>query len=905
MRKLDAEADELKLPDEEVLHGTLIDLGNIFIGLLFVTQPETLRRLAFLTVFYASPLRVRGYALARLVATNLPGEWWERLAKIHQTLEPYFEVGITFPRTIDEPYGRVTTQPGAPLSARAQKAAHALPWATGLRYAVDRAQWLRREGARLGDLPSQLSEAHNPPTDEFVIEFASRVTQLQVEIPVLELWAAVILLKQFFEVEHFDYSEFTPRFAELEKALITELAKVDHEGVGDRFKGWIKDQKDLQDDMVSSARKQAIKREVIGAIPALMLAPFAAEAAGAWIAEAVSTARWVIILGRAAAVTAVMQLVGPSGGVGGRPTVTGVLEQFGINLLSEGLGSLLRKFADIAETSNGIRRVMFKVLSARPTAFVVSTATVTAAQVAVAKLEAKVRGQGGETDITALLTLNAILNGLGFILGAAVRWPRKAARGETVTVAELVEFNRSEGIVLDETIAEKLIKLRIISLRAVWRQLGAEAEAGTLTPEQVAANKAEMLRLLGEVKGLVPGIAEARGMKFTTADVLAWLDEMGRAIGSLTHPGPQARVLALPETTPKLFQLESRDIWGFDPKDPPEPKATEALKATYLARRNDVVDLVPGEPNRGWEARDPQGRAVIQVLPVQPQVRGLLPPAVKDVGHGEQFDLGVARLQAQVDAPLLEAQLGDFLSRGGDTLEARMRLVERVLQVLGRPGFSPTPRVWQGLSRFLQLEGDVAVLARVMRYIGDSKGDLAAVVLTEFSNWDADAVHGLEALYRIRPNTTGEQLFALFGDFPEQLTLDLFRAINDLAPPRSIGLAQVIGRLTSGDLSERATSVVSPQQRGALGELFRGITLQQANPGKTIGFGVRQRVTDPVTQKEVLRVIDVAVLDVAPGEPSKVPAAQAPILFREEVKEDLERPFGRQSPLRTGEGHHQ
>lgn len=431
VRKLDAEADELKLPDEEVLHGTLIDLGNIFIGLLFVTQPETLRRLAFLTVFYASPLRVRGYALARLVATNLPGEWWERLAKIHQTLEPYFEVGITFPRTIDEPYGRVTTQPGAPLSARAQKAAHALPWATGLRYAVDRAQWLRREGARLGDLPSQLSEAHNPPTDEFVIEFASRVTQLQVEIPVLELWAAVILLKQFFEVEHFDYSEFTPRFAELEKALITELAKVDHEGVGDRFKGWIKDQKDLQDDMVSSARKQAIKREVIGAIPALMLAPFAAEAAGAWIAEAVSTARWVIILGRAAAVTAVMQLVGPSGGVGGRPTVTGVLEQFGINLLSEGLGSLLRKFADIAETSNGIRRVMFKVLSARPTAFVVSTATVTAAQVAVAKLEAKVRGQGGETDITALLTLNAILNGLGFILGAAVRWPRKAARGET------------------------------------------------------------------------------------------------------------------------------------------------------------------------------------------------------------------------------------------------------------------------------------------------------------------------------------------------------------------------------------------------------------------------------------------------------------------------------------------
>src|SRR5262249_10923656 len=156
-------------------------------------QPETLHRLAFLTVFYASPMRVQGYALARLVATKLPGEWWERLAKIHQTLERYFEVGIIFPR-ID--------RPGVLSSARAQKAERTLPWAAGLLFAIDRAQWLRREGARLGDLPSQLSEAHNPPTDEFVIEFASRITQLQVEMPILELWAAVILLKQFFEVEH-------------------------------------------------------------------------------------------------------------------------------------------------------------------------------------------------------------------------------------------------------------------------------------------------------------------------------------------------------------------------------------------------------------------------------------------------------------------------------------------------------------------------------------------------------------------------------------------------------------------------------------------------------------------------------------------------------------------------------
>jgi len=887
---LDREANDADTSDDGILQQTWVEIGDKFLDLVFVGQPETQHRLAFLLLFYSSPVRAHGYALARF-ANEKMAEWWNRLHLASKTLEDYFETPM-FPRSISDP----------PLILGQNNFQKNRAWRQGsdifqaLMRAIDRAQKLNNQVSRIGDPPGTLADASYPLEDNFTIMLAAEITQLRVETPILELWAGVVSMKKFFELQRFDYEEFIPRFDTLEKALAGELALADHTGIETRFNTWRDTTKTLLDDLVSSARRQGIERAIISAIPALLAAPIAAELAGVWVAEAVSTARWVIVIARAAAVSAVFQALGP-GPAPGQSVAVSIGEQFTINLLTEGFGAIFRNYADVAEASSGMRRALLKVVTSRPAAFISTTALVTAAQV----IEAKVDGQHGETDLTALLTVNLVINGLCTMITMAAKWPPKTPGRALITASELVEFNESQGIKIDPDIAGKMIKLAALSEASAvpLRRIQFEAKLDVLTPERFDAYVRQSEECYRAMQELLPGVPEALGLPVSSSTMLDWIAARIAYIRSVPFSAVKPRVYALPERTPGLVQLQSGDTWAFDREHPPSTEAMDALQKTYTDRGNKIIAL----PGGGWEAtKGPDGPTVIQVLPAAGQIKGLLPPAIEDVGgpdlkdvsRGAQFQVGLLRLKSQTIAPALKSRLSDFLSSGDGTIEVRERLVSRILQILGRPDFKATDGAWRGLNRFLYLEGDKAVLARVMQHVGDSNGTLANAVLEKFATFDADAVRGLETVYKIRPRTTAQQLFSLFEDFPTELTVDIFRTINTLAP-RSVGLSQVLGRLMSGDLGANATSVVSIHQRGALGELSRGFVLANENPGKPIGFGIEVRTVDPISGEVLLRIVDVAVLDPA-ATTSHAAIAQEQIAYAEESKEISSGHLGRGTP---------
>jgi len=133
----------------------------------------------------------------------------------------------------------------------------------------------------------------------------------------------------------------------------------------------------------------------------------------------------------------------------------------------------------------------------------------------------------------------------------------------------------------------------------------------------------------------------------------------------------------------------------------------------------------------------------------------------------------LTQVRAQTAAPQLEAQLAQALVQSGASP------VTRLMRIVGRFIAPDNQDAWLGLSTYLRLEGDPALLARVLTFrdsqsLARENALHADTVLRQLAAWDASAVRGLHAAYQIRRNLTTERIANLFANFePEQGERDL------------------------------------------------------------------------------------------------------------------------------------
>jgi hypothetical protein len=877
--ELDRLANAATSEGSEQLHDTFGLIAKYYIELPLLTltvstkldwlaredllQKEQFSRLAFLVTFYNTPARAAAYAVVAYAKRKLSG--------LEKNLRIVYASPLNYysgPALMKIPKSPFTELPESKKSLRSGSE-HII----AAIYAIGRYQFIAGAIDGIGDPPGRPEEVTRVPSPALAQTIAAAITHLQVEVAVLALWAPLADVRAIMSAHRIELGSYQKRLETLETAFAGEVKKYPHPTIEADYKRWQDDVTTLLDDVRSTIYWTEIKRAAAGSIPFLILGPLAAEAAGVWVAATISEARWVIALGRAAAVTLVSIALNPPTSFTAKTAGTLGLE-LAFNFFTEGLGQLFQKAGKLAETSLGMRRALLRLVSNPAISFALTTSSITAAQA----IEARATHQGGETSFTELLTINTILNVLGLVIGAALHWPPKAQKGGSITAIELVEFNRQKGITLDPKDAQLLLDLRLKSLAydQGFQKMAKAAQKGTLTQAEFEAYIDEGKALAKELKTKMPGLAESLKLGITREQIETSLDERIAELDRLKSAGLNAPLQGRPELVSGLQSTGVGPIWTYDPANP--PAQLEALRKSYEdpANGHKVREL----PGGGWEATDGQGRTVLEVLPAEPKIAGLLPPALKDQVKGEKAKTGADIVYDQTVRLELPSQLAAALRESGESV------VRRILQVIARPEFADfaakDPAVWEGLSNFLRLGGSPDTLARAI-WFQDTDGALSAHVLSEMAKWDASSVRGLEGLYRIRPKTTGNQLESLFDGLSSEQSREFFRAI-DILESKSRGLKQVLGRALSGDLSIRDTQVQSRHQRGALGEIFRGLKLMNNNPGKIIGFGVDVLVEDPVTKQATLRFFDVAVLEPVPGKPD-TPTSLLKILFVLESKE--------------------
>ena len=822
--------------------------------------PQTgIIRLAFLQTFYGDPQVILLYAVLRYVRQQLPILWDNlKLSTVTFALGDIGNTNFLASDILGFPPGSVEA---------------------GQIVAINRALWIQnqlydQQGSDIfGDLPNTQSAVRKVPESSLAASLSANIVQLYAEVPVLTLLKNVM---QVLRAIRSDYrvgvSGFTGSTAQrddwvrdlelIQTKLFNEL-KQPHDQpsiqqLAEQLNAWEKSVREKNKLVTDEIRRLEIISAIVEQLPFLFVGGAVASGFGAWVGEISGGSRLLMVLSEGVTITVFNALTAPSAT---RPTTpAGWAAQLGTNILLAGIG---RVFQTLVPTNLGgglasSRRILLTTAVQAGGAF----AATTLVQSAIQSLEQKAAHQGGESSFTEMLTLNAIMNGLGLLFGAAVRVePAGAPAGQTLalpTPKDLASQWKSRGVPIDEPAAQEWLDLvnRSNEFRDRYRQLAKAAREGKWTEADFENWRNEGVDLADDLGKKLPRLAKVLGSTHTPAEIENFVNTIRNWLKNLHYTDP---VELRPEYIPELRQVGEGPTWIYDQPQP--PARVSLLRKFFVDHATDRGYAVRDLPGAGgFEVTDAQGQILLQALRASPATARFLPPSLDAIARGARTEEGLARVRAQTSAPELAAQLAQAAAKFG------ANPIRRLLQTLARGDAPPSDLAFRGLSNFVKLGGDPRVAARAVTIAGDRTGAYATSLFEQMASWDISVVNGLEVLYQVRPRTTGEQIGVLLGDFPPDDVKAILRGINELAPhARQEGLRRIIGQLATEFRPPQRyrpqTVAASPTQIGARGTLDTAVDLLKQFPGKTVSFEV-----PGLTPLGAIRIEDIVIVDPATGE---------------------------------------
>lgn len=705
--------------------------------------------------------------------------------------------------------------------------------------------------ASLDDVPAKL------PSVEHLGENAAALFAAQVRVAVLRLWQPIeplwsLLLSHEYAGTSIlpftanDRKRWSQELTDLEIEFVDELDKLDHPGIDTKIEGWAARLQKLVDEIPPEVRRKKIISAIAQQLPFMFVAGATAAKIGLWV-RAASQSKWLVAFAEGATMTLFTAGTTPLDAPNRPQGALGWAGNLAINVLLSRVGRAFFAAGDSA-AKVAFSRSFIGSFGAR---VVIPGAGLSALQTGVQMIEAKIHGKGGETGFTELMTINLVLNGIGMVIGIATQLPERpptapATGTGTSALVKPAPAELAKRLGTSEDNATLLLELadRVADFQKDVAALNEAVSKGLGSKTQFEAMRKKGIDLADFLEVRLGPLSKA-GLfgKATPTDVKTYLAEVRARLGALTWEGLGNVRALLPEATTGLARVGESPQWVYDRGNP--PKGLAALKADFVKRGNTVKAL----PSGGWEATDPKGLLLAQVIPASAQTVQAAAKNLTDVASGPLAQQGLSKVRSQSAVPtgLLEAQLQAAIGTPGGE-----KSVPRVLQHLARFIEPTNAQAWNGLSNYLSSGGDPALLARAMAY-GQPKAFeaeskmLANALLGQMSDWNPVHFAGFQALYRARPNLTAERMLSLLTDFtPEQV-----RGILDsifILEPRSQGLGKVIGPLTSG---------AEMSQRGAMGALTSAIQLAERFPTAKLVF--EAEITNAAG--DVTRVVDISVVE--------------------------------------------
>jgi hypothetical protein len=855
-------------PDRANWRDITLDLISYYLEALLLDDADAAERISFLDTFYADQSRLILYAVLRSVREGFEDDIVPNLSKLN------------FAST--KPVAKEVLGPGGTHELRIEPPAN-----TGASTLLDKASetaWNRAErvgkwlytnytayafqpqqGGSAYELPRSRSEVIKTPDPGLAATISAEFVQLQIELPVLVLWRDLQDLRDAIGTSDplpgskRDRDRWDDDLSELIKKLAEELRSRDHEKfIREDAEALYQQAEKLHGEIYRAIRTAKVLRAIGEQIPLLIVGGGIAAGVGAWVLRATAGSRWLAVLAEGATLTLFNGITAPASERPG--SVSGWLAQFGENVLLARLGQVVGAFLKGGRGVVSIRRLVLSVGG--------TLAANTLIQTTVQAIDQKVKGQGGESSFTEMLSINLVMNVIASFFGAAVHGKGPAAgEGHFLALdksAQITELKNAWKIT--DAAAERWLNLKQRSeqFNQRYERIGKAAGEGRLTQEQFDAFRDDGLDLANVLKQNLD-LVEITGDKQMRQDVAASIDNL---IDSLKRMDYSAAVQRPLELTTGFRRLGDGPTYTYDPAALSEKRVKGLLQDAYGKDPDLSLSKLPGG---GWEART-RGRIIFQALPAGPRIAGLLPASLEtiveagapandpdlpgvDFAHGPKAQEGLARVRSQTHAPELESVLAD----AGQGSGANRRAIVRLLQLLARGDANKAPDVWKGMSHYLRNGGSPRTLARVGIIPGDRTGN-AAGRFRLLAGLGTEEVSGLEALFEIRPDLTGAKIGVLFDELTNDLG-PILREINTLVPvAERQGLRATIGQLLTGFRpGSRPTpqkTFISSQASGARGELAAAVEIAARSPGKLIRFQAPW-----VTPQGVLRIEDIAVID--------------------------------------------
>jgi len=839
VKELDRKAADY--PDD-ASRNAFLDVGSYYLELIGLPSQLGIERLAFLQTFYSDPQVILVYAVLRFIRQELP-ELWDNL-RLGTTIFALSDIGNT---NMLSSYA-LGFPPGSTEAAQI--------------VVINRALWIQGElydqkGSEIfGDLPKSASQVAKVPDSRLASLLSANILQLIAEVPVLVLLKNVqLLINAIRKDNRVGVSGWTGKTSvrdawlhELEAfktRLFEELRRQKHDDLATNLDPWRERINELGKAINDELRKIELISMVVGEIPFLFVGGAVAAGFGVWVGTLTRGSRLLIILSEGVAITVFNGLTAPPEM---RPTsALGWGAQLGTNILLAGIGRLFQTLGPAAEGLASSRRILLRTAAQAGGAF----AATTLVQTTIQSLENHAQQQGGESGFTEMLTLNAIMNGLGLFMGAAVHIDPvgpPGSRALTVpTPKELAAQWTARGVPIDEAAAREWLSLmnRSGEFYERYQRLAKAARKRTLTKQELEDWRTEGLKLADDLELKLPQLAKILGSITAPKEIKDYIDSLRNRIKSVQYDAP---IALLPEYTTGLTQVGDGRTWTYDPAR--VPQHLSLLRKSFVGRAT-VRDLLPGD---GFEVTD-NGRLVLQVIPSSAAVIRILPPSLDVIAKGARTEEGLGRVRTQTAAPELSAQLAQSAVKFG------ANPIRRLLQVIARGDAPPSDAAFRGLSKFLRSGGDPRIAARAVTIAGDRTGRYAASLFEQMASWDASASNGLKIIYDVRPRTTGEEIGVLLGDFPPDDVRAILQSIDQLAPhAEKAGFRRLIGQLMREFTQPRqyrpSTVAASPTQIGARGVLAVSVELLRRFPGRIIAFEV-----PALTPLGALRIEDIVILD--------------------------------------------
>jgi hypothetical protein len=740
-------------------------------------------RLAFLDTLYRDPQTIVGYAVSQWASTFVPS-FWESLVKMPGA------TGAVLFSDISRVRGPITLPNLFTRNSREAAFARTTNLTLELRDAVNRFGYL---------FPVDPADVTEIPTAEDAAYMAARVLHVSIDIGILALWAPIEPLQDLLHStpnagQHLyvfgeqDRDRWIYTLNSLKSAFAEEIARDKHDpGMKSWIDGTERQVRDLSDAITAEVSRSRTIAAVVQQIPFLFVGGAIASGVGGFVEATWGASRWLRIIAEGAALTAfntVLQL--PQ-----RPvTVGGVALQFVLNVGFAGIGSALGSFAgDVGYGLSGMRRALTAF-----TGVAIPTLALSGIQTAIAAMERDVKQAGGDTDYTTVFTCNVATNALGLLFGAAFQ-SAKGRLPASLDVTNDAALARALGISEAAARVWRHYGDRYGELAQRAGTLGEAYRSGRLDPKEFENWRRDSLALIDEMLPIIPEVAPYIEGAPEPEALRNGLRRMRSEVAS-ADPHRHAARFPTPESTVALVRVGDSDTYVYDPRASATARAqVDGLQRALAGRGWHVEPL----PEGGFRA-EIAGAPPVRILPAAPSVRGLLPPAsLETMAKGQpQSTAGVAAIRTQTSVPGLEATVASAAARVSPNSTIGFLRIVRLID-------PADALAWKGLDRFVREGGNLedmrrALARRASRAEVDDLRGTAQTLLHLIGHparpWDASAVRGLGALFRLAPNVTAERFLDLI-DNPEPLQVRGIMQTFDLLDRRATNAGPVVAQLAA------------------------------------------------------------------------------------------------------------